>query len=167
MKQILVIILVIDVGVLACAPAKQTKANESRLECYLNQYLESVKHLDEEAILLIDAFPSWSDTTFLFSIKNMEKRQLMTGSYKFTKYGSKLIYCPMKSFDFLKDAFIKKDMTWHIEEVESLNELVPPEEYDEVQSVINKSNYCVQKSDLLGNNSFRKLVEMRCNKCRS
>ncbi len=153
-------------------------ANKPILECMLDSYIAefSMRLGDEMSIFETEG---WSDTTSIVSIRTISSDRLENGRYWVSKYKGVKLYLSqgrllengdLKLF-FDKEKMVSNNFTWEEKQIKNPTgqegEIVPPEEFDEVQIVYHQNRRCIMETEMMGRNKFKERINLTCGFCRS
>lgn len=154
------------------------KANEPILECIIDAYIVEFSMRLGDEISLFET-KGWSDTTSILSVRTISSDRLENGRYWFSKYKGADLYLSqgelledgdLKTF-FDKERIISNNLTWEVKQIKNPTgqegEIVPPEEFDEVQIVYNQNMKCIMETEMMGRNKFKERINLTCGFCRS
>lgn len=157
----------------SCVP----QVNTSILECIIDKYMSEFSMRLGDEISLFESH-GWTDSTLNLSVLTIKSERLESGKYLFTEYkGAKLYMAQGKLYQsegvqtklFLdKTKMVSNNLNWEIVEINNKekNEIVPPEQFDEVQIIYNSSKNCIEESNMMGRVKFKEHIKSKCGFCK-
>ncbi len=145
--------------------------DEYLFDCIIEQYTSYFSPSEDKILCIVDVH-NWSDSTSLLQIFSIEKNDISSGYYFMATFKNiKIIYSTlsvdsMNSNDSTDFQFFSSKLKWtkiKLENSINVNELRPPEEFDEVQVIYNNDRQCIDTT-LLSRDFFEK-IKLNCNSC--